>query len=105
MAVRDKRTTPGLESFSELALDCPDDHKLHGSHFRATTVCTAMEADPMLLCNRMAQCVLQSAANLQVVLHSTPEDLLNLGLGQTVRHEPLIPEFVELLYNSTAVHQ
>lgn len=106
-SMRDKRTkllaTEGV--FTSLALDCPRDHPHaswrpfqteHGVVFP-----TAMEAEyPTLLCTRMAECVRQSAAQLAVVPCVQPrlKELLNLGLGQqTVRHEPLIPEYAEVL--------
>ena len=106
-SLRDKRTkllaSTGL--FSTLALDCTGNHK-HASwqpfkNDNGVVFPTAMEAEyPTLLCNRMAQCVLQSAAKLQVVPVIQPrlKDLLNLGLGQqTLRHDPLIPEFAEVI--------
>ena len=102
-SMRDKRTkllaTEGL--FTSLALDCPRDHQ-HASWrpFRTeagVVFPTAMEAEyPSLLCTRMAECARLRAEQLSVVpsIQPRPKELLNLGLGQqTLRHEPLIPEY------------
>ena len=100
---RDKRTKLLATSdlFSTLAIDCPGDHKhaswqpFRGEH--GVVFPTAMEAEyPPLLCNRMAECVRQSAAHMGVIPSLQPrlKELLNLNLGhQTLRHEPLIPEY------------
>ena len=92
---------PRATFFSTLAIDCPGDHKhaswqpFRGEH--GVVFPTAMEAEyPPLLCNRMAECVRQSAAHMGVIPSLQPclKELLNLNLGhQTLRHEPLIPEY------------
>ena len=87
---RDKRTkllhTPNL--FTALAQNCPGDH-VHASWQpykteKGVLFPTAMEAEyPILLCNRMATCVSEMAAKLNVhpVLQPRLKELLNLGLG------------------------
>ena len=68
-----------------------------------------MEAEyPPLLCSRMAECVLQSAARMNVVPSVQPrlKELLNLNLGhQTLRHEPLIPEYATVFQTDVPVQQ
>ena len=68
---------------------------------------TAMEAEyPPLLCNRMAECVRQSAAHMGVIPSLQPrlKELLNLNLGhQTLRHEPLIPEYATVFQTDAPV--
>ena len=100
---RGKRTkllaTPGL--FSSLGANCTQDHK-HASwqpykNEHGVLFPTAAEAEyPSLLCNRMAQCVLQMAASMGVApqVPQRMKDLLRMGIGhQSVKHHPLIPEY------------
>ena len=110
-SARDKRTkllaSAGL--FNALAQDCPGDHThLSWQPYKSDGVVvfpTAQEAEyPTLLCNRMADCILQKAQtqNVVPVLSQRLKDLLKLGLGQqTVRHPPLVPEFVDYKYLDT----
>lgn len=103
---RDKRTkllaTENL--FSHLAQDCPGDHT-HASWQpyqgeSGVIFPTAMEAEyPALLCKRMATCVLDAATSHGVspTLQPRLKELLQLGLGtQTVRHQPLVAEYLEV---------
>ena len=105
---RDKRTkllaTEGL--FTDLAQNCPGDHQ-HASWqpFQGESGVifpTAMEAEyPPVLCDRMAQCVMRRAQSLGVQPAVPPrlKDLLNLTLGQqTLRHAPLIPEYMDMVF-------
>ena len=110
---RDKRTKLLATSdlFSTLAIDCSGDHKhaswqpFRGEH--GVVFPTAMEAEyPPLLCNRMAECVRQSAAHMGVFPSLQPrlKELLNLNLGhQTLRHEPLIPEYATVFQTDAPV--
>ena len=110
---RDKRTkllaTPGL--FTELEACCPQNH-VHASWqpFRTEqgiAFPTAAEAEyPSLLCDRMANCVLQMAKTFGVTPQIQPrlKDLLKLNMGQqTVRHPPLIPEYKTFVFSQSPV--
>ena len=110
---RDKRTkllaTPGL--FTELEACCPKNHA-HASWQPYRTeqgiaFPTAAEAEyPSLLCDRMANCVLQMARTLGVTPQIQPrlKDLLKLNMGQqTVRHPPLVPEYKTFVFSEFAV--
>ena len=99
---------PRATFFPPWRLDCPGDHQhaswqpFRGEH--GVVFPTAMEAEyPPLLCNRMAECVRQSAAHMGVIPSLQPrlKELLNLGsLGhQTLRHEPLLPEYATVFSN------
>ena len=105
---RNKRTkllaTEGL--FTDLAQNCPGDHQ-HASWqpFKGESGVifpTAMEAEyPPVLCDRMAQCVMRQAQSLgvQPVIQPRLKELLNLTLGQqTLRHAPLIPEYMDMVF-------
>lgn len=65
----------------------------------------AAEAEyPSLLCDRMANCVLQMAKKLGVIPQIPPrlKDLLKLNMGQqTVRHLPLIPEYKTFVHSES----
>ena len=110
---RDKRTELLAMSdlFSTLAIDCSKDHQ-HASWqpFRSehgVVFPTAMEAEyPPLLCNRMAECVRKSAEQMGVIPSLQPrlKELLNLSLGhQTLRHEPLIPEYAMVFHTDAPI--
>ncbi|CAL1153270.1 unnamed protein product, partial [Cladocopium goreaui] len=61
---------------------------------------------PPLLCNRMAECVRKSAEQMGVFPSLQPrlKELLNLSLGhQTLRHEPLIPEYATVFHTDAPI--
>ena len=112
-SARDKRTkllaTRGL--FTTLEASCPQDHA-HASWQPYKTeqgiaFPTAAEAEyPALLCNRMADCVFQMAKTMGITpqVPARLRDLLKLHMGQqTIRHQPLIPEYKTYVHSDTPV--
>ena len=112
-SLRDKRTKPLATQnlFAPLAADCPGGHT-HASwqpykSEQGVIFPTAAEAEyHSVLCKRMAQCVLDAAANMGVEPSpsSRLKDLLKLGLGhQSIKHQPLVPEYKEFAYHDNAI--
>ena len=112
-SARNKRTkllaTRGL--FTTLEASCPQNH-VHASWQpykteRGIAFPTAAEAEyPALLCNKMADCVLQMAQTMGITpqVPARLKDLLKLHMGnQTVRHPPLIPEYKTYVHSDTPV--